>query len=172
MTSVESRDLELSDEVVKAKKRMLNDPCDLHARMLSEAIMAFPGVTDLPVDKLEAVEILEWMSKNLDVDRYSDMAVVLGDRVNFLQVNEVEDESPDDGEGPRTEAPTLNEILDDPILKHFDFQNIPERMRSAGERYQLLALGIVRNSRKCEERDVALRKLLESRDCLFRAAFG
>lgn len=57
----------------------------------------------------------------------------------------------------------------EPILKFFAFEHLPPRLADVSEPFCVLANDIVNSLPYCEERSVALRKLLESKDAAVRA---
>lgn len=55
------------------------------------------------------------------------------------------------------------------IMNFFNFEHLPQHLAVVSERYYELALWINKNLPDCEEKNVALRKLLESKDCAVRS---
>lgn len=58
----------------------------------------------------------------------------------------------------------------DPIMQYFAFDHLPPRLREVSKPFCDLACEIVTNLPRNPERTVALRKLLEAKDCAVRAA--
>jgi hypothetical protein len=58
---------------------------------------------------------------------------------------------------------------EEPILKYFAFEHLPEKLQSVSQPFSVLAVAIMELPRSAE-RSVALRKLLESKDAAVRAA--
>lgn len=61
-------------------------------------------------------------------------------------------------------------IAEDPILKYFAWEHLPERLQAVSAPFADLACHIVGSARRSAERTTALRKLLEAKDCAVRAA--
>ena len=57
----------------------------------------------------------------------------------------------------------------DRMLQHFRYEHLPEHLRAVSAPFGRLALQIVENLPQNAERTVALRKLLEAKDCAVRA---
>ena len=57
-----------------------------------------------------------------------------------------------------------------PILRYFAHSHLPLPLRLVSERFSALAVQLTAALPPCEERDVALRKLLEAKDAAVRAA--
>ena len=57
----------------------------------------------------------------------------------------------------------------DPLLQFFKWDHLPEPLRQTSARFAGLALGLVSTTPRNPERTVALRKLLEAKDCAVRA---
>lgn len=57
----------------------------------------------------------------------------------------------------------------EPMLRFFEFEHLPDRLRETSMRFAELAIAITDHIPRCPERTVALRKLLESKDCAVRA---
>jgi hypothetical protein len=57
----------------------------------------------------------------------------------------------------------------EPILQFFDYEHLPKDLADVSEPFCMLALDIVENLPRNPERTVALRKLLEAKDCAVRA---
>lgn len=62
-----------------------------------------------------------------------------------------------------------DELSADPILRHFHYSHLPDRLRGISSRFYVLARIIVDDVPRNAERTVALRKLLEAKDCAVRA---
>lgn len=60
--------------------------------------------------------------------------------------------------------------MEEPILQFFAFQHLPEKLRAISAPFHGLAVHIVDTLPHNTERTVALRKLLEAKDCAVRAA--
>lgn len=58
---------------------------------------------------------------------------------------------------------------DEPMLKYFKFDHLPEFLRAISYQFAELACEVVRELPKNAERTVALRKLLEAKDCAVRS---
>jgi hypothetical protein len=58
----------------------------------------------------------------------------------------------------------------EPILQFFNFSHLPDHLQAISRPFQLMAQGIIDTLPRNPERTVALRKLLESKDCAVRAA--
>ena len=58
----------------------------------------------------------------------------------------------------------------DPLLKYFRYEHLPEKLQGFSKPYCELAQWINDTIPPSAERTVALRKLLESKDCAVRAA--
>lgn len=59
--------------------------------------------------------------------------------------------------------------MNDRMLKHFTYQHLPEHLQAASKPFCQLADHIVETIPQNAERTVALRKLLEAKDCAVRA---
>lgn len=57
----------------------------------------------------------------------------------------------------------------DRMLQFFRYEHLPEHLRAVSAPFGVLALQIVENLPSNPERTVALRKLLEAKDCAVRA---
>jgi hypothetical protein len=70
--------------------------------------------------------------------------------------------------GPRED----NKMTEDqePMLQFFTFKHLPEHLQNTSAAFYSLAHEIVRELPRNPERTVALRKLLEAKDCAIRAA--
>ncbi len=58
---------------------------------------------------------------------------------------------------------------DDPLLQFFDYEHLKPNLQEISRPFGLLALQIVDRLPRNPERTVALRKLLEAKDCAVRA---
>jgi hypothetical protein len=63
----------------------------------------------------------------------------------------------------------INRIPRDPMMQFFAYAHIPESLRATSELFYNLAATIVDQIPRNPERTVALRKLLEAKDCAVRA---
>lgn len=61
---------------------------------------------------------------------------------------------------------------DDPILQFFQYNHLPESLRSISRPFGALANNLVVTLPRNAERTVALRKLLEAKDAAVRASMG
>ena len=59
--------------------------------------------------------------------------------------------------------------MDEPMLQFFAYDHLPEHLLEVSEPFSRLAQGIVETLPRNPERTVALRKLLEAKDCAVRA---
>lgn len=57
----------------------------------------------------------------------------------------------------------------DPIVQFFEFEHLPDHLQRASKPFAELAMVIVQMVPRNPERTVALRKLLEAKDCAVRA---
>lgn len=67
----------------------------------------------------------------------------------------------------------MNEARDqqtDPMLRWFAYEHLPERLQTVSKPIGDLARQMVRDVPPSAERSAGLRKLLEAKDCLVRAA--
>lgn len=60
--------------------------------------------------------------------------------------------------------------MEEPILKFFLYEHLPERLGKVSKPFCDLAHGPILELPRCAERTVALRKLLEAKDAAVRAA--
>lgn len=60
-------------------------------------------------------------------------------------------------------------MIDEPLLQFFSYSHLPPHLQKVSEPFGKLAESIVQNIPRNPERTVALRKLLESKDCTIRA---
>lgn len=58
---------------------------------------------------------------------------------------------------------------DEPILQFFTYDHLPERLKAISIHFHSMAHWIVKTLPRNPERTVALRKLLEAKDCAVRA---
>lgn len=63
----------------------------------------------------------------------------------------------------------MSEHPTDPMLQFFRYEHLPERLRKVSAPFGLLARDLVDTLPRNPERTVALRKLLEAKDCAVRA---
>jgi len=56
------------------------------------------------------------------------------------------------------------------LLQFFEFKHLPQPLQDISRPFCELAIGVVRDIPANPERTVALRKLLEAKDCAVRAA--
>lgn len=66
-------------------------------------------------------------------------------------------------------SPTDEQRAAEPMLQHFDFAHLPERLQAVSRPFGLLAQHMVAVLPRNAERTVMLRKLLEGKDCGVRA---
>ena len=59
--------------------------------------------------------------------------------------------------------------MEDPILQFFEYAHLPVHLKEISQGYAELAKWTVNNLPRNPERTVALRKLLEAKDCAVRA---
>lgn len=59
--------------------------------------------------------------------------------------------------------------VEEPLLKFFKFDHLPTHLQGVSKPFYNLAFTIVATVKRNPERTVALRKLLESKDCAVRA---
>lgn len=58
------------------------------------------------------------------------------------------------------------------ILKYFKYSHLPERLQTVSKPFSDLACLMVADLPDNEKREIALRKLLEAKDCAVRAMLG
>jgi hypothetical protein len=58
----------------------------------------------------------------------------------------------------------------EPMLQYFAYSHLPEKLKAVSEPFGQLAARIVETLPRNPERTMALRKLLEAKDCAVRAA--
>lgn len=59
--------------------------------------------------------------------------------------------------------------MPEPILRYFEYQHLPEHLQKISQPFGQMAMWIVDTLPRNDERTVALRKLLESKDAAVRA---
>lgn len=57
-----------------------------------------------------------------------------------------------------------------PIMKYFEYKHLPEKLRGVSARFWELAQSLDAGLPDCAEKSAGLRKLLEAKDCMVRAA--
>ena len=57
-----------------------------------------------------------------------------------------------------------------PILKYFEYSHLPEKLKAVSEPFSKLAWELENNLPDGAEKSAGLRKLLEAKDCMVRAA--
>lgn len=57
-----------------------------------------------------------------------------------------------------------------PMFKFFEYKHLPERLQEVSRPFNTTALWLIQNLENSSETDMALRKLLEAKDCAVRAA--
>lgn len=67
---------------------------------------------------------------------------------------------------------TEDELLLDPILQFFHYRHLPPKLRATSALFCELAQVMVNTLPRNAERSMALRKLLEAKDCAVRAQLG
>jgi len=70
---------------------------------------------------------------------------------------------------PASDETSFNLLIQEPILRYFHYNHLPERLQSASKPFCDLANFIVETLPRNAERTVALRKLLEAKDAAVRA---
>ncbi len=60
-------------------------------------------------------------------------------------------------------------VPDEPTLKHFAYEHLPERLQAVSRPFRELAIKLVMELEDGPERTTALRKLLEGKDAAVRA---
>lgn len=70
---------------------------------------------------------------------------------------------------PALENQRRQHIEAEPMLRFFAFEHLPEALRDTSSAFCALAVALVMELPRNPERTVALRKLLESKDCAVRA---
>lgn len=56
----------------------------------------------------------------------------------------------------------------EPMMRHFSYKHLPSHLRDVSIRFYSLAAWVVDTQPRTAERTVALRKLLEAKDCAVR----
>lgn len=64
------------------------------------------------------------------------------------------------------------QLMEDPILRFFHFTHLPPSLRDMSQHFCYLARNVVTSAPRSAERTMALRKLLEAKDCAVRALLG
>ena len=64
---------------------------------------------------------------------------------------------------------TATQIAADPILRFFHYAHLPQSLRTISEPFCVMANFLVTTLPRNAERTMALRKLLEAKDCAVRA---
>lgn len=59
-----------------------------------------------------------------------------------------------------------------PIMKYFDYEHLPEKLQKISKPFHTLAHEMDSTIGESAEKSAGLRKLLEAKDCLVRAALG
>jgi hypothetical protein len=59
-----------------------------------------------------------------------------------------------------------------PIMKYFEWKHLPEPLQAVSQPFCILAWDIENHCKDCAEKSAGLRKLLEAKDCIVRAALG
>lgn len=65
---------------------------------------------------------------------------------------------------------TPGELYTDPVLRFFHYNHLPPSLQARSKPFCDLARAIIDTTPRNAERTVALRKLLEAKDCAIRAA--
>lgn len=60
--------------------------------------------------------------------------------------------------------------MSSPIMKYFAYEHLPERLQTVSKPLGDLARAMDESLPDCPEKSAGLRKLLEAKDCLVRAA--
>lgn len=63
----------------------------------------------------------------------------------------------------------MNETAPEPMMQFFDYAHLPVHLSEMSEKFYRLASQLVSELPRNPERTVALRKLLEAKDCAVRA---
>jgi hypothetical protein len=63
----------------------------------------------------------------------------------------------------------VEQIYPDPMQQSFAYEHLPEHLKAVSMRFAMVAEWIARELPRNPERTVALRKLLEAKDCAVRA---
>ena len=70
----------------------------------------------------------------------------------------------------RAKPPLLMDRQMDPMMQFFSWQHLPPHLQKISEPFHEMAMNIIVNIPPNPERAVALRKLLEAKDCAVRAS--
>lgn len=62
------------------------------------------------------------------------------------------------------------QIQTDPILRFFKYEHLPEHLQDISRPFSVMAKWVVESTPRNAERSAGLRKLLECKDCIVRAA--
>lgn len=62
--------------------------------------------------------------------------------------------------------------IDEPLLQYFEYDHLPDELATISSHFHNLAHRVVHDLPRNPERTVALRKLLEAKDCAVRAKIG
>lgn len=174
----------------------ISDPSEGFIEDLNWFIGGIELPSNIPMTREQAFAVTTYVRNLLNPNNYPRMMQALDERIRILakksimdDVNrvkqlrdeqdipvEVEDEGGPPDSNAKSEAPddafTLREIVTDPIIRFFEYRHLPEELAKVSFNFHELAKGIIRNLPKNAERDEALRKLLESKDCAVRAKMG
>lgn len=71
---------------------------------------------------------------------------------------------------PAPEEFTAEQIAEDPILRFFHYSHLPPGLRTISSTYCAMANLMIHRLPRNAERTMALRKLLEAKDCAVRAS--
>lgn len=63
----------------------------------------------------------------------------------------------------------MSETQPEPMLQFFAYEHLPDHLRAVSQPFSELAHWVVENLERNPERTVALRKLLEAKDCAVRS---
>ena len=89
-----------------------------------------------------------------------------GDLIGTMEIHRVKDNLITTGQAAEGPAKPVQ----DRMLQFFRYEHLPEHLRAVSAPFGLLALQIAQTIPNNPERTVALRKLLEAKDCAVRAA--
>ncbi|AUR02008.1 hypothetical protein [Phaeobacter inhibens] len=62
--------------------------------------------------------------------------------------------------------------MPNPIMKYFEYSHLPERLQKVSKPFGDMAVHMNDQLPECPEKSAGLRKLLEAKDCMVRAALG
>ena len=62
--------------------------------------------------------------------------------------------------------------MPNPIMKYFEYEHLPEHLQAVSKPFGDLARQLDRDMLESPEKSAGLRKLLEAKDCMVRAALG